>query len=180
MLKNKEKAGSLLPMTVTEGVTVNVLPSEQYEYLMTTKEVANGYGISEYTLRCHKMNQSSELIEGKHFVTAVEILNGKEQGALKIPHNSTLWTKRGIIRLGFFIKSERAKLFRDWAEELIIRLDECRENIAVIKPKELPVVHRKHNRLTQERLVDILADVCKIDDKELRLSITNKLMGGSL
>ena len=51
MLKNKEKAGSLLPMTVTEGVTVNVLPSEQYEYLMTTKEVANGYGISEYTLR---------------------------------------------------------------------------------------------------------------------------------
>ena len=35
---------------------------------------------------------------------------------------------------------------------------------------------RKHNRLTQERLVDLLADVAKIDDKELRLSIVNKLI----
>ncbi len=30
------------------------------------------------------------------------------------------WTKRGVIRLGFFIKSERAKKFRDWAEDLIL------------------------------------------------------------
>ncbi len=37
-----------------------------------------------------------------------------------IKHNATLWTKRGIIRLGFFIKSNRAKQFRDWAEDLII------------------------------------------------------------
>lgn len=180
MLNHQTKAGSLLPMTVTEGVTVNVLPNEQHEYLMTTKEVANGYGISEYTLRCHKMNQSSELIEGKHFVTAVEILNGKKQGALKIPHNSTLWTKRGVVRLGFFIKSERAKLFRDWAEELIIRIDEECRRMAVASPKQLPAVRRRHNRLTQERLIDILADVCRIEDKELRLSITDKLMGGVL
>ncbi|MDB9154216.1 hypothetical protein [Parabacteroides distasonis] len=35
---------------------------------------------------------------------------------------------------------------------------------------------RKHNRLTQERLVDLLADVSKIEDKELRLSIVDKLI----
>ena len=30
------------------------------------------------------------------------------------------WTKRGVIRLGFFIKSERAKNFRNWIEDIII------------------------------------------------------------
>jgi Phage antirepressor protein KilAC domain len=33
---------------------------------------------------------------------------------------ATLWIKRGIIRLGFFIKSARAKHFRDAAEDLVI------------------------------------------------------------
>ncbi|EIQ01065.1 hypothetical protein OpiT1DRAFT_05632 [Opitutaceae bacterium TAV1] len=32
----------------------------------------------------------------------------------------TLWTKRGVIRLGFFIKSERAKKFRNAAEDLTL------------------------------------------------------------
>ena len=175
----KEKAGNLLPMTVMEGVTVNVLPYEVHEFLMTTKEVANGYGISEYSLRCHKANHNDELIEGKHFVSAVQILNGKQQGALKIPHNSTLWSKRGIVRLGFFIKSERAKLFRDWAEELVIKVDELAQQGAI--PLSSTSTGRRPyngNRLTQERLIAILADVCRISDDNLRISITDKLMGG--
>ena len=47
----------------------------------------------------------------------------------------------------------------------------------VIETKTLPI-KRKHNRLTQDRMVDLLADVCQIEDKELRMSITNKLLGG--
>jgi len=79
--------------------------------------------------------------------------------------------------LGFFIKSERAKLFRDWAEELIIKLEEQRDLFnEPIAPYRLPA-KRNHNRITQDRLVDLLADVCQIEDKELRMSITNKLMG---
>lgn len=34
---------------------------------------------------------------------------------------------------------------------------------------------RNHNRLTKERLVDILADVARIEDKELRLTLVDKL-----
>ena len=34
---------------------------------------------------------------------------------------------------------------------------------------------RNHNRLTKERLVDILADVAQIEDKHIRLSLVNKL-----
>ena len=167
-------------MTVTEGVTVNVLPNEQHEYLMTRTEVANGYGASKYSILQALHNHPDELIEGKHYVLGGNILLPPSTKGLIQP-NSILFTKRGIVRLGFFIKSERAKLFRDWAEELIIRIDEHRERIAVIRPKQPPVVRKtRANRLTHERLVDILADVCKIDDKALRLSITNKLMGGAL
>ena len=50
MLNKKNEAGILLPMTVTE-VTVSVLPNHVHEYLMTTKEVAKGYGVTEYAIR---------------------------------------------------------------------------------------------------------------------------------
>mgnify|MGYP003608678467 CR=1 FL=1 len=34
---------------------------------------------------------------------------------------------------------------------------------------------RNHNRLTQERMISILSDVAKIEDKGLRLSLISKL-----
>ena len=163
----KNEAGNLLPMVVTEGVMVNVLQNVQHEYLMTTKEVASGYGVSPYSIRSTSSRNSSELQEGKHFIKGIAICNTQ-------PHQ-VFWTKRGIVRLGFFIKSERAKLFRDWAEELIINVADPLPDVKkmIDKPKKT-----KANRLTQERLLDIMADACKIDDKELRLKISNKLMGG--
>ena len=173
MINKKNEAGILLPMTVTEGVTVNVLPNRVHNYLMTTKEVAAGYGVTEYAIRQNKVSLSAELVEGKHFIFAVSIPHGELPGALRCAHNAVLWTKRGIVRLGFAMRSERAKLFRDWAEELIIAVT---DGVAPQPRKQLPA-KRNHNRLTQARLVDILADVCRIEDKDLRISITNKLMG---
>jgi len=175
----KNEAGNLLPMTVTEGVIVNVIPNADFEFLMSTKEVANGYGVTDYAIRQNKVSLSSELVEGKHFVFAVSIPHGELPSALKTAHNAVLWTKRGIVRLGFAMRSERAKLFRDWAEELIIKLDEQRDLFGEIhRPLKQLTAPRKHNRLTQERLVSILAEVCKIENNELRLSISTKLMGG--
>ena len=175
MTHKKNEAGNLLPMTVTEGVTVRVLPDERHEYLMTTREVANGYGVTEYAVRQHKLQHSEELQEGKHFVLAVSISNGTNG----IPHNAILWTKRGVVRLGFFIKSERARLFRDWAEELVIRLDEQRDLFGgVTAPAKALPVKRRINRLTPGRVADILADVCLIKDDELRERIAMKIKGG--
>ncbi len=176
MTDTKNSNGTLVPMTVTDGITVKVLPNPQHEYLMTTKEVANGYGVSEYAIRQNKVSLSNELIEGKHFVLAVSIPHGDLPSALKCAHNAVLWTKRGIVRLGFAMRGERAKLFRDWAEELIISLT---EPISVpVKSALPPAPKRNHNRLTQERLIGILVDVCRIEDRELRLSLTDKLMEG--
>ena len=158
-------------LKVSEELSVNVLPNSNYEFLMTTKEVAHGYGVTEYNIRQHKLQHSDELIEGKHYIIAVSIPNGD----LKIPHNAVLWTKRGIVRLGFFIKSERAKLFRDWAEDVIINVLENGENFLRPVPVLQAPKKRNHNRLTQDRMISILADVAKIEDSALRLSLISKL-----
>lgn len=161
--------------TVAENLIVMVEPNKDHEFLMTTAEVAKGFGISAATLRSHKHDHLDELIDGKHFITCVGKTNAGCESGNYIPNKQTLWTKRGIVRLGFFIKSERAKLFRDWAEDLVIFTAE-----QAAKAEQLSIwpepEKRKHNRLTQERLVDLLADVAKIDDKELRLSLINKLV----
>lgn len=161
--------------TVAENLIVMVEPNKEHEFLMTTAEVAKGFGISASNLRSCKCNHSEELVEGKHFISCVQNLDSGCESSNYIPNKQTLWTKRGIVRLGFFIKSERAKLFRDWAEDLVIFTTE-----QAAKAEQLSIwpepEKRRHNRLTQERLVDLLADVAKVEDKELRLSIVDKLI----
>ena len=151
-------------LKVTEELSVTVLPNSDFEFLMTTKEVAHAYDVSPQNIREHQ-RVNDDFIEGKHFIKGVRISDTLGKNAQ--PHQ-VFWTKRGIVRLGFFIKSDRAKLFRDWAENVILNV--------IAKPVSLPpVTKRRHNRLSQERLVGILADVARIDDRELRLSLISKL-----
>jgi len=149
-------------LQVTDGLTVAVFPNPDHEFLMTTKEVALGYGVTEYAIRKNKNRLDVELTEGKHFVKGGTISNTLKN----IQPHQIYWTKRGIVRLGFAMRSERAKLFRDWAEDLIINVEENR------------AAKRNHNRLTQDRIVDLLSEVVKVEDRELRLSLANKIMGG--
>lgn len=166
--KNKEQ---VINLQVTEGLSVAVLPNVTHEFLMTTKEVAQGYGVTEYAIRKNKLSLGNELVENKHFVKGVTIGNTLSNSQ---PHQ-IFWTKRGVVRLGFTMRSERAKLFRDWAEDLIITIDEQKDLFGTVIPmKELPK-KRNHNRLTQERMISILSDVARIEDKELRLSLISKL-----
>lgn len=108
-----------LTIQVQENLSVQVLPNTQHEFLMTTNEVANGYDCSTSAIRLVSHRNPDEFISGKHYLKNNEVslhFVTKPKGG----RPTTLWTKRGIIRLGFFIKSKRAKQFRDWAEDLII------------------------------------------------------------
>jgi prophage antirepressor-like protein len=165
-MKEKKEEKSM-DLKVTDDLTVTILPNSDHEFLMSTKDVAAGYDINVNTLRSHKSQNKNELIEGTHFISGVQILNGAVNST-----KTTMWTKKGVIRLGFFIKSERAKLFRDWIENLVLKFID----------KQLPSLpetpKRKHNRLTAERLLDIMSDIVKIEDSELRQSISRKILGG--
>ena len=153
-----------LNLEVTDGLAVAVIQNPNYEFVMSVKDVALGYGVSSGNIRNQMFRNQDEFIEGKHFVKGVCFSNALP----KVQPHAIYWTKAGVIRLGFFIKSDRAKLFRDWAENVILNV--------IAKPVSLPpVTKRRHNRLSQERLVSILADVARIEEKELRLSLISKL-----
>ena len=153
-----------LNLQVTDGLAVAVIQNPNYEFVMSVKDVALGYGVSSGNIRNQMFRNQDEFIEGKHFVKGVCFSNALP----KVQPHAIYWTKAGVIRLGFFIKSDRAKLFRDWAENVILNV--------IAKPVSLPpVTKRRHNRLSQERLVGILTDVARIDDRELRLSLISKL-----
>lgn len=163
---------------VSDNLSVEIMPDDRFEFLMSTNETAKGFGVSGNTVRRHKMEHANELIEGKHFITSVQKMNAGCKSADYLQNKQILWTKRGIVRLGFFIKSERAKMFRDWAEDLVVnKVDEAYRVQAQVQQLSLfpEPAKRNHNRLTKDRLVDILADVARIDDKALRLSLVDKL-----
>lgn len=106
------------PAIHIDGIIIPVTPHPDHEYTLTTAEVAAGYGVDPANIRKTLERHRDELLEGKHFIS---VTNSHANPRAGIAHVSAAWTKRGIIRLGFFIKSERAKRFRDLAEDLILR-----------------------------------------------------------
>lgn len=162
----KENLKQVVNLQVTDGLTVAVLQHQTHEFIMPTKDVALGYGVSPGTIRNHQASHSDDLVYGRHYIKGVDLIDTLTNSQ---PH-AIYWTKSGIIRLGFIIQSKRGKMFRDWAETVVLQA------LSPQLPKSLPdAPKRRHNRLSQERLVGILADVAKIDDRELRLSLISKL-----
>lgn len=171
----KSNATQVMSLQVTDEVSVDYIPSQEHEYLMTAEQVAKGYGISVATLRSHKYEHQDELVEGKHFITCIQSLNphvGKTNADRKsATYKQVLWTKRGIVRLGFFVKSERAKIFRNLTEDLVIKLD---EHYGILSNPSKRLI----NRLDRDRLIRLLTLTNHIENTELRISITNELTGG--
>ena len=162
----KENLKQVVNLRVTDGLTVAVLQHQTHEFIMPTKDVALGYGVSPGTIRNHQASHSDDLVYGRHYIKGVDLIDTLTNSQ---PH-AIYWTKSGIIRLGFIIQSKRGKMFRDWAETVVLQA------LSPQLPKSLPdAPKRRHNRLSQERLVGILADVARIDDRELRLSLISKL-----
>lgn len=49
--KMRNQKSEVMNLEVTEGLTVTVYPNPDHEFLMTTREVAAGYGVTEYAIR---------------------------------------------------------------------------------------------------------------------------------
>lgn len=96
-----------------QDINLEVIPDKGHEWLLETALVADGYGVKDSSVRSQKSRHANELREGKHYITVANC-NGGE--------SITYWTKKGVVRLGFFIKSEKAAQFRDWAEDLILKV----------------------------------------------------------
>lgn len=103
----------MLNVALQDGTALALQPHPTHYFLMPTEEVAKGYGVAQRVIRDHKRNHADELREGTHWVVDKIVTLGGEQSA-------TFWTRQGVIRLGFFIKSPQARQFRDWAEDYLL------------------------------------------------------------
>lgn len=101
---------NLIKVEISDEVVVEVQPHSEHEWLLSSKDVAEGYGLSASGLRSTKDRYSDELEEGKHY-----IFKPSQKGT-----PSTYWTKEGVVMLGFFIKTPTAKEFRRWASNYIV------------------------------------------------------------
>jgi hypothetical protein len=168
---------SSLQVTAFDGLTVEISPNPEHEFVMSNREVAHAYGIADATLRSHAKRHESELTQGTHWFYSVAKSNAVN--ASNFPIKTKMWTKAGVIRVGMFIRSERAARFRDWAEALI--LDRIGQGeVKATRPdrsgRQIPV-HRDHNRLTPSRIIDLMSDIVQIEDRDIRIAIASKLLG---
>ena len=124
MIKNNEdKAISLV---VTKDLKVTLKPDSNHEFLMSTKDVANGFGVTTVAIRSIKLDHKNEFIEGKHFVSNVAISNGDLRTT-----RSTGWSRGGILRLAFYIRGEQGRIFRDCIENVVMEKLMIFDGIAV-------------------------------------------------
>lgn len=154
-----------------DNIELHPIADEAHEFLLTTKEVSEGYGVVTRVIRDHKHSHADELIEGKHFISSVEKI---DTGNLQ--RKVTLWTKRGIIRLGFFIKSERAKKFRDFVEDLVLRTETV--SALTLSPIMEDLLQRQNAllaealhelRLTQEAVVDAKDETIQVQREAMEM-----------
>ena len=99
----------LITVEISDEIIVQVQPHEEHEWLLSSKDVAEGYGLSASGLRMTKKRYFDELDEGTHWVLSQ---NGTKLGG----RPSVYWTKEGVVMLGFFIKTPTAKEFRRLAQ----------------------------------------------------------------
>lgn len=102
-----------LPILRIDGEEIPVTPHPVHEWTLPTTAVARGYGVTEIAIRQHKNRHADELIQGTHWVVTKCNTLGGDQDVI-------YWTKLGIVTLGFFLRSERAKLFRRAAASLVL------------------------------------------------------------
>lgn len=103
-----------------EGIELSVVKDQAHEWILSTEQVAIGYGVQNKTVYQTKNRKSSELKEGKHWMTLQTV------DSLGRSIEQIFWTKRGVVRLGFSMRGDRAVKFRDWAEDLVLEKIEQR------------------------------------------------------
>jgi len=88
---------------------INVVSHED-TFIISNKEVAKAFGVVPTSIRNMKNNNKDELLEDIHWVT--QLVSGVEK---------TMWTKKGIITLGFKLRTTTQTIaFRDWASDYIL------------------------------------------------------------
>lgn len=163
-----------------ENIQLEVRPDETHEWLLESAAVAEGYGVGVDAIYAHLKRNSTEFTEGKHYVRSRQFVGIAEKEVIA-------WTKKGVIRLGFFIKSEQARRFRDWAEDLILAAMQRKplSNLDVmqmwideqrVNEQRLNAIESQQSQLL-ETMTTVAAKVAAVNDEFFTLAGYYQLMG---
>lgn len=122
-----------------QAITLNVIESNEHTFLMSSRDVAAGYDVTESIIRSHRQRHSDELIEDKHFIMTRTANNAAK----------TMWTLEGVHMLGFFIKSERAKEFRKWTAKLLTEIRNGNATISHHDNELKQIIMRQNEQIAQ-------------------------------
>jgi phage antirepressor YoqD-like protein len=112
LLKQKE---IIKEKEMGELVKVNDFDIEVTQYqdtwAVSNRQVAEAFGVSEQAIRSQK--NRNEFIYGIHFYMLQNATGNADM---------TMWTKKGVITLGFKLRKTPATIaFRDWASDYILK-----------------------------------------------------------
>ncbi len=99
-------------------IKLNIIENIEHEFLMTTRDVAKGYEVSEAAIREHKRLRGDKLVENIHFL-CVSKSDAQNLTNNKMMRTATLWTKKGIIALGYLITTRIAEYFQAWTAQMV-------------------------------------------------------------
>lgn len=85
---------------------------DRHGWLLTQKETCEAFAIDDATLDTLLSSHADSLLEDRHFLKTS--ITSAEMATSKI----TFWTKKGVIRLAYYLKSEASLDFLDLAEDL--------------------------------------------------------------
>ena len=90
----------------------------RHEWFLSITEVAQAFDVDISTITAIKESKQSSLKEGRHYQYE-EVLSGGIRSSRIL-----LWSKKGILRLAYYLKSDAALKFLDFTEDLHLHSDQ--------------------------------------------------------
>lgn len=147
------------------NLTVHTV-SDPKRWFMTVEEVAKAYGVTKDAIFKSLDRHKDELREGLERCRQSVHTPGGEQDALII-------YREGVIKLGYFMRGERAKAFRQFATDLVIQhLDSTGQNSAEGFSILMSKMDEIHNEV---KFIRGASETIFGDDKELINDLVRKV-----
>ncbi len=142
----------------------------RHEWFLSVTEVAQAFDVDINTIIQVKDSNQSTLVENRHYQYE-EVLSGGLKSSKIL-----LWSKKGILRLAYYLKNDAALKFLDFAEDLHLRsnqkidsqsqhmYDEVEENL-LVRLKEL----KNDKNMSLEELNKLINTVDNLASKKAAL-----------
>lgn len=165
---DKKNELRVMRLLVPNWPTITILANESHDLLIPDQDIIAGCGIGLSTLQINLHKHKGKFIEGQHYLSGITLSDDISKSC-NLRRKVRLFTREGITLLYSTLKSNRAKQFLSWAEKI------NKNNCDTIE--ELTNYSSCCRYFTQDMMLSIISEVCKIEDNKIRLSLIAKLTG---